>query len=217
LDAFHGHGHETVKGNFAGFFRRILMKHNWLRRTALLALALAFLAIAWVWDGLAAFVARLVAFIPWQRVKAAFVVVIDRLPAPLVLLVFLVPFLIVEPLMVVATVAIAFGYVFWGAVCWIGLKLLALAVLPAIFDLTKHRLMTMPWFVWAFNKVMAFHDYAHRIVAPYKRAAKALVARWRASASALLRRPTAGLPQRAARFAARRRATNGRAPATLGK
>ncbi len=37
--------------------------------------------------------------------------------------------------MVVATVAIAMGYVFWGAVCWIGLKLLAISVLPAIFDL----------------------------------------------------------------------------------
>ena len=191
------------------------MKHHGLRRTALLALALAFLAFAWVWDSLAAFVARLVAFIPWERFKAAFVVVIDRLPAPLVLLIFLVPFLIVEPLLVVATVAIAMGYVFWGAVCWIVLKVLAFAVLPAIFELTKHRLMTIPWFVRAFDKVMAFHDYAHRIVAPYKRAASALLARWRSRASALLRGRSSGLTQRAARFVARRRAGNGRAPATL--
>ena len=28
--------------------------------------------------------------------------------------------------------------------------------------------MTIPWFVRAFEKVMAFHDYADRIVAPYK-------------------------------------------------
>ena len=147
---------------------------------------MAFLAVAWVWDALAALVSRLVAFIPWARFKAAFVVVIDRLPAPLVLLVFLVPFLIVEPLLVVATVAIAMGYYFWGAVAWIVLKMLAIAVLPAIFELTKHRLMTMPWFVRAFDKVMAFHDYAEQIVEPYKQAAKALVARWRAKASALL-------------------------------
>ena len=90
------------------------MKHQQVRRTALLALALAFLGVAWVWDALAALVSRLVAFIPWERFKAAFVVVIDRLPAPLVLLVFLVPFLIVEPLLVVATVAIAMGYYFWA-------------------------------------------------------------------------------------------------------
>ncbi len=80
-------------------------------------------------------------------------VVIDRLPAPVVLLVFLVPFLIVEPMLVVATVAIAMGYFFWGAVAWIVLKVVAFAVIPSIFDLTKHRLMTMPWFVWVFDKV----------------------------------------------------------------
>ena len=112
---------------------------------------------------------RIVAVIPWRRFKAAFVTLIDRLPAPLVLLIFLVPFLIVEPLLVVATVAIAMGYVFWGAVAWIVLKALAIAVLPAIFDLTKHRLMTMPWFVWVFDKVMAFH----RLRPPDRRALQA--------------------------------------------
>jgi hypothetical protein len=187
------------------------MKHHRVRRTALLALALAFLAAAWVWDALAAAVRWVVAFIPWRRLKAAFVVVIDRLPAPLVLLVFLVPFLIVEPLLVVATFAIAFGYYFWGAVAWIVLKALAIAVLPAIFELTRHRLMTMSWFVWAFGKVMAFHDYADLIVAPYKRGARALIGRWRSRASAFLKGRTGGTAQRAARLVARRRATNGRA------
>lgn len=177
---------------------------------ALVSLAMAFLAVSWVWDQLAAIGQRLVAFIPWDRLKAAFVAVIDWLPAPLVLLVFLVPFLIVEPLMVVATVAIAFGYVFWGSVAWIGLKVLALAVFPSLFDLTKHRLMTIPWFVTVFDKVMAFHHYAQRIVAPYKHAAKAVLARWRVQASALLGRQGSGTAQRAARFVSRRRAANGR-------
>jgi hypothetical protein len=180
------------------------MKHHRLRRTALLALAMAFLLAAWVWDALAAVGAGVVAWLPLRQLKAAFVKLIDWLPAPVVLLFFLVPFLIVEPLLVVATVAIAMGYVFWGAVAWIVLKVIAIAVIPSIFNLTKHRLMTMPWFVRAFDRVMAFHHWAHRIVAPYKQAAKALVRRWRASASALLRR-TPGLTQRAARFAARKR------------
>ena len=182
-----------------------------------MALAMAFLVAAWVWDALAAIGRRVVALIPLKRLKAAFAAVIDRLPAPLVLLVFLVPFLIVEPLLVVATVAIAMGYVFWGAVCWIVLKALAIAVLPAIFDMTRHRLMTMPWFVWAFDKVMAFHHYADQIVAPYKRAAALLLAHGRERAAALLRRQTPGAAQRAARFAARRRSTQGRASASTGE
>ena len=155
------------------------MKRFRLRRRALLALAMVFLVVAWVWDALVAIGRTIAGFVPWARFKQAFARLVDRLPAPLVLLVFLVPFLIVEPLLVVATVAIAMGYVLSGAIAWIVLKFLAVALIPAIFDLTKHRLMTMPWFVRAYEKVMAFHDYADQIVAPYKQAAAAVLRRCR--------------------------------------
>src|SRR5271154_7323244 len=179
-----------------------------VRRTALLALAMVFLALAWVWDLFVAAWRLLVSFIPWTRFKRAFAALVDRLPAPLVLLIFLVPFLIVEPLLVVATIAIAMGYVVVGAIAWIVLKLLAVALIPAIFDLTKHRLMTMPWFVRAYEKVMAFHHYADQIVAPYKNAAAAVLRQWRMRAAVVTRR-VPGLAHLAARFAARKRA-NGR-------
>ena len=129
-------------------------------------------------------------------------------PALLVLLVFLVPFLIVEPLLVGATIAIAMGYVLSGAIAWIVLKFLAVALIPAIFDLTKHKLMTMPWFVRAYEKVMAFHHYADQIVAPYKNAAATVLRQWRMRAATVTRR-VPGLAHLAARFAARKRA-NGR-------
>ena len=181
------------------------MKRNFLRRAALVTLAMIFLVFAWIWDALAA-VARIVfGLIPWRRFKRGFVALIDRLPAPLVLLVFLVPFLIVEPLLVVATVAIAMGYFLSGVIAWIVLKVLAIALIPAIFDLTQHRLMTMPWFVRAYRKVMEFHDYANSLVAPYKEAAKALVMRWKTRAAGLLGRDR-GVAQRAARFVSRKRA-----------
>ncbi len=191
------------------------MKHHKARRTALLTLAIAFLAVAWIWDGLIAVARLIVRLIPWTRFKHAFAALVDRLPAPLVLLIFLVPFLIVEPLLVVATIAVAMGYVLLGAIAWIVLKMLAIAVIPAIFDLTQHRLMTMPWFVRAYDKVMAFHHYADRIVAPYKHAAAALLRQWRRRAAAVVSR-TPGIAQLAARFAARRRAANGRPPLPLG-
>jgi hypothetical protein len=189
------------------------MKRFRVRRTALLALAMLFLAVAWVWDALVAVGAALASFIPWTRFKHAFAALIDRLPAPLVLLIFLVPFLIVEPLLVVATIAIAMGYVVSGAIAWIVLKFLAVALIPAIFDLTKHKLMTMPWFVRAYEKVMAFHHYADQIVAPYKQAASAVLRQWRRRVATATRR-VPGLAHLAARFAARKRA-NGR-PAASG-
>lgn len=180
-----------------------------------MALALAFLAVVWVWEGLIALARLVVRHIPWSSVKRAFAAVVDRLPAPLVLLIFLVPFLIVEPLLFVATIAIAMGYVVSGAIAWIILKLLAISVIPAIFDLTEHRLMTMPWFVWAYRKVTAWHHYAHRIVAPYKQAAAALVRQWRRRAAAAMSR-TPGIAQVAARVA-RRRVANGRAAAPVNR
>jgi hypothetical protein len=187
------------------------MKRLRARRTALLTLAAIFLAVVSVWDAFAAIGRTLAGFVPWERFKQAFAVLIDRLPAPLVLLIFLVPFLVVEPLLVVATVAIAMGYVVSGAIAWIVLKLLAVGLLPAIFDLTQHKLMTMPWFVRAYDKVAAFHHYADQIVAPYKEAAAVLLRRWRLRAAAAMRR-VPGAAQLAARFAARRRAANGRPP-----
>ena len=184
------------------------MKRFRLRRAALLALAMVFLVVAWVWDILVAIGGTLAGFIPWARFKGAFAALIDRLPAPLVLLIFLVPLLIVEPLLTVATVAIAMGYVVSGVAAWIVLKLLAISVIPAIFDLTKHRLMTMPWFVRAYEKVMAFHDYADQIVAPYKHAAAAVLRQGRMRAGAVTKH-IPGLAHLAARFASRKRA-NGR-------
>jgi hypothetical protein len=184
------------------------MKRFRVRRTALLALAMVFLVVARVWDGLVAVGRALASFVPWARFKQSFAKLVDRLPAPLVLLIFLVPFLIVEPLLVVATIAIAMGYVVSGAIAWIVLKIVALALIPAIFDLTKHRLMTMPWFVQVHEKVMAFHHYADQIVAPYKQAAAAVFRQWRMRAAVVTRR-VPGLAHLAARFAARKRA-NGR-------
>ena len=182
------------------------MKQFKARRTALLALAMAFLAVAWVWDTLVEIGRITAGFVPWSRFKQVFAALVDRLPAPLVLLIFLVPFLIVEPLLVVATVAIAMGYVVTGAIAWIVLKLLAVSLIPAIFDLTQHRLMTMPWFVRAYGKVMVFHHYADTVVAPYKQAAAAVLRRWRLRAAATTKR-VPGLAHLAARFAARKRSS----------
>src|ERR1700761_2908428 len=163
------------------------IKRFGVRRTALLVLAMVFLVVSWLWDALIAIGRWIAGFIPWARFKLLFAALVDRLPAFLVLFIFLVPFLIVEPLLVVATVAIAMGYVVSGAIAWIVLKFLAIALIPAIFDLTKHKLMTMPWFVRSYEKLMAFHHYADEIVAPYKHAAAVALRQWRMRATSVSR------------------------------
>jgi len=179
------------------------MKHHRLRRSALLALAMVFLALAWAWDWLIAIERAVVGLFAWTRLKQAFVALVDFLPAPAVLLIFLVPVFIVEPLLVVATVAIGMGHVVSGAIAWILIKVFGVGLIVAIFDLTQHRLMTMPWFAWVYGKFMAFHQYAHRIVAPYKHAAAARFRHWRRRAAAA----APGIAPRAVRFVLRRRAS----------
>ena len=50
-----------------------------VRRTALLALAMVFLVVAWVWDALIAVGRRIAGFIPWARFKQSFARLVDRL------------------------------------------------------------------------------------------------------------------------------------------
>jgi hypothetical protein len=164
------------------------MKRFRVRRTALLALAMAFLAVAWVWDGFIAVERFIVRIIPWTRLKHTFAALVDRLPAPAVLLIFLAPVLIVEPLLAVATIAIAMGYVVTGAIAWVFLKVFGVGLIVAVFDLTQHRLMTMPWFAWVYGKFMAYYLYAHEIVEPYKLAAAKLMREWRRRAAVMFRR-----------------------------
>ena len=159
-----------------------------IKRAALLALAMLFLAVAWVWDAFIAIGRLLVDLIPWARFKQAFVAVIDRLPTLIVLLIFLVPLAIVEPLLALAVVAMAMGYVISGAIAWILLKVLGFGLIAVIFDLTKHKLLTVRWFAWAYEKVVVFHDYADAIVAPYKRAAASLLREWRRRAATAVAR-----------------------------
>jgi hypothetical protein len=191
------------------------MRHHRVKRTALLALAALFLAVAWIWDGFIAVERWVVALIPWTRFKQAFATLVDRLPLVVVLMIFLVPLAIVEPALALATVAIAMGYVVTGAIAWIFLKLLSIGLIAGIFDMTKHRLLTIRWFAWTYGKVIVFHHYADRLVAPYKHAAAVLVRQWRRRAAAAMSR-TPGVAQLAARFAARKRAANSRpaAPAS---
>ncbi len=185
-------------------------------RMALLGLAMVFLAVAWVWDGFIAIGRLVVGLIPWTRFKEAFVALVDRLPMPIVLLIFLVPLGIVEPLLTLSVVAMAMGYFVFGLIAYLSVKVLGFGLVAVIFDLTKHRLLTVPWFAWVYDKVMVFHHYAHNLVAPYKQAAAEIMRRWRGRAAATTGRlPGAALL--AARYAARRRSAASRPPQAIGR
>lgn len=146
-------------------------------RPAMVLLAALFLIQAWIWDAFV-FVARgLVALIPWTELKARIMVWINRLPILIVLIIYGIPFLIVEPLKVVLVWLMATGHFAAGVVGLILLESFGVGLLAIIFDLTRQRLLQLPWFAWLYDKVLIFHHFADRLVAPYKEAAKR---EWRA-------------------------------------
>ena len=125
---------------------------------------------------------------PWTQLKARIAAVIDLLPAPAALLLFVIPLVFVEVMSFFSVVLFATGHFILGAVAYIGIKILGLGLVAAIFDLTRDKLMTMPAFVYCYEKVMAFHDYAHHLVEPYKQAARVYLAGVRERAMAYLTR-----------------------------
>ena len=157
-------------------------------RWAVFLFALALLFETWIWNGLNAALRAFVAFIPWTKLKARIVDVIDLLPAPAALLLFVIPLVFVEAMSFFSVVLFATGHFIMGAAAYVGIKILGLGLVAAIFDLTRDKLMTMKGFVYAYEKVMAFHDYAHRLVEPYKQSARAYLAGLRDRATAYLTR-----------------------------
>jgi hypothetical protein len=151
----------------------------------MLFLAVAFLFESWVWDRLVAASKWVSDRIPWaafrERARARF----KKWPAIVSVLVFGLPFLIVEGGSTFSVILIALGHVMVGCALYVFLKLALLTVVAIVFDLTKEKLMTLPWFVFLYEKLLALHQYASRIVAPYREGAMRVVRQVRSRARAV--------------------------------
>lgn len=129
-------------------------------------LALIFLAEAWLWDRLEPVVARVVAWIPLRAFKRWLAERIAHLSPPLTLLVFLVPALLLFPLKLLAIWLLAHHNWIGAALVIVFGKLLGVGVAAFVFDVTRPKLMQMPWFRKTYDLVMGARLWAHRMVAP---------------------------------------------------
>jgi hypothetical protein len=139
-----------------------------LLRPFLILLALVFLFEAWLWRHLAPIVGRVVALIPWAVFKADVAAAIERLPPYPTLLVFLIPVILLLPLKIVGFWMLAHG--FWlGAMAVLSLaKVVSLGVTAFIFDLTRPKLLELPWFRWFYEHMIVWLAWAHELVEPTK-------------------------------------------------
>jgi hypothetical protein len=139
-----------------------------LLRPLWFALALLFLAEAWLWSHLAPIVRAAVAAVALPAVRTRLARAIESLPPVATLFVFLVPVVLLFPLKLLGLWMLARGS--WlGAMAVLGLaKVVSMGVTAFIFEITRPKLLQLAWFRWLYERVLRGLDWAHRKVDPFK-------------------------------------------------
>jgi hypothetical protein len=138
-------------------------------------LAIVFLIEAWLWDHLEPIVARIVAVIPWQRLKVLLARSIDRLSPAGTLVVFLVPIAVIIPIKVIGLWLVAEGYWVHAAGILLLAKLAGLGTTAFVFDACRDKLLQLVWFRLLYESVIALRDWAHGMVDPIMQKIRRLV------------------------------------------
>jgi hypothetical protein len=139
-------------------------------------LAIIFLIEAWLWDHCEPIVARLVAALPLARFKQWLAERVDALSPAMTLIVFAVPIIPLFPLKLVGLWLLAHEY--WASAVFTILfaKLLGVGVTAFVFDVTRDKLLEMPWFERLYQLVLRVRAKATLMVNPIKRRIRELIA-----------------------------------------
>jgi hypothetical protein len=136
-------------------------------------LAVVFLFEAWLWEHLRPIVAWIVDRIAWARLRARIAAAIEDLSPYPTLLVFLVPVALLLPLKFLGLWLLAHG-------SWVGAmgtlvfaKVVGMGVTAFILDVTKPKLLQLPWFRWLYAHVLEWLARAHALIDPIKSEVKA--------------------------------------------
>jgi hypothetical protein len=131
-------------------------------------LALIFLIEAWLWDHLEPVVARVVAWIPLRAFKVWLAERVDTLSPAMTLIVFIVPVIPLFPLKMFGLWLLANEYWVSAILIFIFAKFLGVGVAAFIFDVTRSKLLEMPWFEKLYGWVMALRAKARAVLDPIK-------------------------------------------------
>jgi len=149
--------------------RRRLLHPLWV------VLAVIFLVEAWLWDHLEPVVARVVALIPLAAVKRWLADRVAALSPALTLIVFVVPVILLFPLKIAGLWFISHGRFVAATLTVVVAKLLGLGVTAFIFDITRDKLLQMPWFKWGYDWVLRLRAMANALIDPIRMRIKALL------------------------------------------
>jgi hypothetical protein len=131
-------------------------------------LAVIFLIEAWLWDHLEPIVARVVERIPLRAFKQWLAEWVDTLSPAMTLIVFIVPVIPLFPLKLIGFWLLTHQYWFSAIFTIVFAKFLGVGVAAFVFDVTRDKLLEMPWFEAIYEFVMDLRAKAAALVEPVK-------------------------------------------------
>jgi hypothetical protein len=137
---------------------RRLLKPLWV------LLALVFLFEAWLWEHLRPLAAWVVSLIAWDRLKARVAGTIEHLPPYPTLLVFLIPVILLFPLKLLGLWMLAHGSWLGAMAVLAAAKIVSMGVTAFIFDITRPKLLQLPWFRWFYEHMLVWLARPHALI-----------------------------------------------------
>jgi hypothetical protein len=137
--------------------------------------AAIFLIEAWLWDKLGGLLRAFAALLPFEAWKRALAKLLESLPAPAVLLVFLIPIAVIEPFKFVALWAITHHHIILGVMAFVAAKFAGLGVTAFLFEITRDKLLSMEWFARFYRWMLRIRAAAHAFLEPYKLRLRAMI------------------------------------------
>ena len=129
-------------------------------------LALIFLIEAWLWDHLEPIVARVVELLPLREFKQWLADRVDTLSPAMTLIVFIVPVVPLFPLKLAGLWLLTHEYWVSAILTILFAKFLGVGVAAFVFDVTRPKLLQMPWFEKLYDIVISARARARALVEP---------------------------------------------------
>lgn len=149
--------------------------HRHFLRPLWVILALLFLLEAWLWDHLEPIVERVVNVVPWGKFKIGLSRLIENLPPYAALTIFIIPIIVVLlPLKFLEVYVIATQG--WLGVILVLLfaKFLGVGVTAFVFDVTRSKLLQIPWFHRMYDWFIWLRGWSREITEPIRQRVRKL-------------------------------------------
>ena len=146
-----------------------------LLRIVSFPIAVFLLFEAWAWERISPLIAYLVRLVAFPELRKWLLREIERLSPRATLVLYLIPAVILLAVKIVGLYFLGKGAWFLAVLILLFANLFGMGVTAVLFQVTKPKLLQIPWFrVW-YERILLWIERAHRLVDPATREIKRLM------------------------------------------